>query len=107
MPRSAPGPCTGRPSTSTLPVVAGCCGGRPAISRRIVDLPHPDKPNEMEFMTILGPSGCGKSTILRLIAGLPPQHPATTGSVLVLGRPVQGPGADRGMVFQDYTSFDN
>ena len=66
-----------------------------------------DKPNEMEFITILGPSGCGKSTILRLIAGLPPQHPATTGSVLVLGRPVQGPGADRGMVFQDYTSFDN
>ena len=66
-----------------------------------------DKPDEMEFITILGPSGCGKSTILRLIAGLAPQHPATTGTVLVLGRPVEGPGADRGMVFQDYTSFDN
>jgi ABC-type nitrate/sulfonate/bicarbonate transport system ATPase subunit len=66
-----------------------------------------DKPTEMEFITILGPSGCGKSTILRLIAGLSPQHPATTGTVLVLGQPVQGPGADRGMVFQDYTSFDN
>jgi len=66
-----------------------------------------DKPNEMEIVTILGPSGSGKSTILRLIAGLRPQHPATTGSVLVLGRPVTGPGADRGMVFQDYTSFDN
>jgi NitT/TauT family transport system ATP-binding protein len=60
-----------------------------------------------EFICILGPSGCGKSTILRLIAGLGPQHPATSGDVLVMGRPVAGPGADRGMVFQDYTSFDH
>jgi NitT/TauT family transport system ATP-binding protein len=66
-----------------------------------------DKPGHMEFVTILGPSGSGKSTILRLIAGLPPQHPATEGSVLVVGRHIDGPGADRGMVFQDYTSFDN
>ncbi len=66
-----------------------------------------DKPNDMEFITILGPSGCGKSTILRLIAGLRPQFPATSGTVLVSGQPVLGPGADRGMVFQDYTSFDN
>jgi NitT/TauT family transport system ATP-binding protein len=40
----------------------------------------------MEFVTILGPSGSGKSTILRLIAGLRPQHPATSGSVLVSGQ---------------------
>ncbi len=66
-----------------------------------------DRPDGMEFITILGPSGCGKSTILRLIAGLGPQHPATSGEVLVMGRGVTGPGADRGMVFQDYTSFDN
>ena len=58
-------------------------------------------------MSLLGPSGCGKSTILRLIAGLRPQFPATTGTVKVMGKPVEGPGPDRGMVFQDYTSFDN
>jgi NitT/TauT family transport system ATP-binding protein len=60
-----------------------------------------------EFICILGPSGCGKSTILRLIAGLGPQHPPSEGDVLVLGRRVAGPGSDRGMVFQDYTSFDH
>ncbi len=60
-----------------------------------------------EFVCVLGPSGCGKSTVLRLIAGLPPQFPATAGDVLVKDQPVTGPGADRGMVFQDYTSFDH
>jgi NitT/TauT family transport system ATP-binding protein len=60
-----------------------------------------------EFICILGPSGSGKSTILRLIAGLRPQHPPTSGEVHVMGAKVVGPGADRGMVFQDYTSFDH
>jgi NitT/TauT family transport system ATP-binding protein len=66
-----------------------------------------DLPNKGEFVCILGPSGCGKSTILRLIAALEPQYPATSGEVLVFGKPVDAPGADRGMVFQDYTSFDH
>lgn len=66
-----------------------------------------DIPEEGEFVCILGPSGCGKSTILRLIAGLQPQAPHTTGTVLIQNRPVLKPGADRGMVFQDYTSFDH
>ena len=66
-----------------------------------------DRPERGEFVTILGPSGCGKSTVLRLIAGLRPHHPATAGRVLVGGTPVAHPGPDRGMVFQDYTSFDN
>jgi NitT/TauT family transport system ATP-binding protein len=60
-----------------------------------------------EFVCVLGPSGCGKSTILRLIAGLPPQHPPSWGDVKVFGKPVTEPGPDRGMVFQDYTSFDH
>lgn len=60
-----------------------------------------------EFVVMLGPSGCGKSTVLRLIAGLAPQFPSTSGEVLLGDQPVKGPGPDRGMVFQDYTCFDN
>ncbi len=67
----------------------------------------PDYPGRGEFVSILGPSGCGKSTVIRLIAGLVPQFPQTSGTVLVDGKPVLGPGPDRGMVFQDYTSFDH
>lgn len=66
-----------------------------------------DLADKGEFVSVLGPSGCGKSTILRLIAGLEPQHPPTKGEVIVLGQNVLGPAADRGMVFQDYTSFDH
>lgn len=54
---------------------------------------------ENEFFCILGPSGCGKSTLLYLIAGL--QKP-TKGRILAGGRAVRGPGADRGLVFQEY-----
>jgi NitT/TauT family transport system ATP-binding protein len=64
-------------------------------------------PERGELVTLLGPSGCGKSTILRLIAGLEPQFPPTSGQVFVNGRKVTGPGSDRGMVFQDYSSFPN
>ena len=55
-----------------------------------------------ELMCVIGPSGCGKSTLARLVAGL---EPATSGQMLLDGKPIQGPGADRGMVFQSYTLF--
>ena len=74
---------------------------------RDVTFSVPDVPHKGEFIAILGPSGCGKSTVLRLIAGLRPHHPPTEGTVLVGGKPVERPGSDRSMVFQDYTSFDN
>ena len=99
------------PSTTTPPVVVfehvtkTYENGFTAI--KDVSFVVEDIPNKMEFVTILGPSGCGKSTVLRLIAGLTPQHPATSGTVLVQGKSVLAPGSDRGMVFQDYSSFDN
>ncbi len=52
-----------------------------------------------EFLVIVGPTGCGKSTLLNLIAGL--DFP-TAGSILLNGETVTGPGADRGMIFQEY-----
>ncbi|WP_022981709.1 ABC transporter ATP-binding protein [Ideonella sp. B508-1] len=58
------------------------------------------QPNE--FVTFVGASGCGKSTLLRTIGGLE-QH--TGGELLVDGRAVNGPGPDRGMVFQHYSLY--
>ncbi len=77
------------------------------VAIRDVSFTVEDRADRGEFVAILGPSGCGKSTILRLIAGLRPQHPATEGTILIGGKPVTAPGADRGMVFQDYTAFDH
>jgi len=55
-----------------------------------------------EFLCVVGPSGCGKSTLVRILAGLEDQ---SSGDVLLEGKPVTGPGSDRGMVFQGYTLF--
>jgi NitT/TauT family transport system ATP-binding protein len=62
-----------------------------------------DLPNIGELVTIVGPSGCGKSTLLRIIAGLKPHFPPSTGEVQVFGKPVEEPGPDRGLVDQKYS----
>lgn len=55
-----------------------------------------------EFLSIIGPSGCGKSTLIRILAGL---ETVSSGQILLDGKPVAKPGAERGMVFQKYTLF--
>jgi ABC-type nitrate/sulfonate/bicarbonate transport system ATPase subunit len=69
---------------------------------RGVDFEIADKPGVGEIVVFLGPSGCGKSTILKAVAGL---LPPTKGEILLDGERISGVGADRGMVFQAYTSF--
>lgn len=79
-------------------VFPGVRGGAPTRALEPTNLTVADN----DFVTILGPSGCGKSTLLRLVAGL---DTPTQGRVLLDGKPVKAPGADRGMVFQSYTLF--
>lgn len=72
--------------------------GKPRFALRDINL----QVHRREFVTVIGPSGCGKSTFIRLVAGL---DDCSGGRILVDGKEVDGPGPDRGMVFQGYTLF--
>ncbi|MFE9249363.1 ABC transporter ATP-binding protein [Streptomyces sp. NPDC007088] len=82
-----------REAGRTFPVKDGVLTALEKVSLDIAD---------EEFVTVVGPSGCGKSTLLNLAAGL--TRP-TSGEVLVDGRPVTGPGPERGVIFQQYALF--
>jgi NitT/TauT family transport system ATP-binding protein len=71
-------------------------GSVPALSDINLDVA------EGEFVTIIGPSGCGKSTLLYILGGF---IFADSGSIAVGGKPITGPGSDRGVVFQEYALF--
>lgn len=75
----------------------------PVNGKRNIALDHVDlSVPEGNFISLIGPSGCGKSTIIDLVSGL---RTPTQGEVLLGARPVNGPGTDRGTVFQDYSLF--
>ena len=86
-------PHTSAPIVSVRSVHKTYPGGIEALNNISLDFP------EGKLTTLLGPSGCGKTTLLKIIAGL---LPASSGEVVVEGRPVTGPGPERAFVFQDF-----
>ena len=72
--------------------------GRPVTALGNVSLEVSDR----EFVALLGPSGCGKSTLLYLVGGF---LPVEQGTIRVEGKPIAGPGPDRGIVFQHFALF--
>ncbi len=91
----------GLPELITFRGVTKMFGTKTAIqdvSFTVYDLPH-----KGELITLVGPSGCGKSTILRILAGLRPHWPQTSGEVVVFGQPITHAGPDRGLVDQKYS----
>ena len=104
-------------STATLSVPAAAAGDsarvRIAFDRVSVDFPTQHGPMRVlddvsfdirhgEFVSIIGPSGCGKTTLMNIVGGF---VQPTSGRVLLDGKPVQGPGPDRGVIFQEYGVF--
>ncbi|MFZ1006323.1 MAG: ABC transporter ATP-binding protein [Candidatus Sulfotelmatobacter sp.] len=97
---------TSRNVSSDIPKVGLseiCLSYRTQSGERLLALDHINlQVKAGEFLCIVGPSGCGKSTLLHLIAGL---HRQTSGQVLIDGNPVQGPGTDRILIFQELGLF--
>jgi NitT/TauT family transport system ATP-binding protein len=80
-------------------------GGPPFLAITDVTATVQDKDRHGEFICLVGPSGCGKSTLLHIIAGFDTHLPLTRGEALFHGQPIEGPGADRGMLFQEYGCY--
>lgn len=89
-----------RPTVMEVRGLGKTFGGGGATVRALNDVSF--AVHRREFICVIGPSGCGKSTLIRILAGL---EQASQGEVLIDGKPVSGPGTDRGMVFQGYTLF--
>jgi len=92
---AAPGPPAGagEPAVRVVELTKDYPGGVRALEGVTFDVPAG------ELTSLIGPSGCGKTTTLKIVAGL---IPATSGQVIVEGRPVTGPGPERAFVFQDF-----
>jgi NitT/TauT family transport system ATP-binding protein len=91
------------PETFKVGLSEICLSYRTRSGERLLALDHINlQVRAGEFVCVVGPSGCGKSTLLHLIAGLQPQ---TSGQILIDGKPVQGPGTDRIMIFQEHGLF--
>jgi len=91
--------------TSNAQIVVDQVGHRyrPPTGREVVALDDDSLSVESrEFLALLGPSGCGKSTLLYMIGGF---LPTVTGAIRIDGKPVAGPGPDRGVVFQHFALF--
>jgi len=88
---------TGRIEINDLGIAYGANGRRVEAVQRFTLMTTPG-----EFVALLGPSGCGKTTVLNAVAGFVPPD---AGTIVVDGEPVRGPGADRGMVFQQHSLF--
>ena len=101
----AASPATSLPELVRFEKVTKSFGKGPAQKTAVQDVSFVihDLPNTGELIALVGPSGCGKSTVLRMLAGLTPHYPPTTGEVRVFSKPITGPSAERGMVDQKYS----
>ena len=91
------------PETCKVGLSEICLSYRTRSGERLLALDHINlQVRAGEFVCVVGPSGCGKSTLLHLIAGL---HRQTSGQILIDGKPVEGPGTDRIMIFQEHALF--
>ncbi len=94
-------PSAPRPYVVVFDRVTKAFNGRPVLQD--ISFSIEDNPDQGELITVVGQSGCGKSTLCKLIAGLKPHHPATSGAVRSFGELVTGPSPDRGVVDQKYS----